>query len=291
VSFPIDRKWQREFSEDWSGESFVCDIDRTYLATRFSSLKGLAKIPLEFAVDKIAIAGMVPLLKEIRRGPTQQSRHTPLFFVSASPKSLRPVLERKMLMDHLEFDGTTFKDWGRVILSGRIMRLKDHIGFKLSALLDARSALPRGAEEILIGDDLESDALIYTLYADILAGRLEGKGLVTTLTEHGLNQNDAEEIAEAALRIGPTAGVKAALIRLEKKTPEHFANALPQLLTCRDSLQLALCLWAGGSISLHGVARVARAMPKTHIPETLADATTRDLLNPTQSAAAQKALL
>lgn len=290
MSFPIDRKWQREFPADWCGESFVCDIDRTYLATRFSSLKGLAKIPLEFAVDKIAIEGMVPLLKEIRRGPAQQSRHTPLFFVSASPKSLRPVLERKMLTDHLEFDGTTFKDWGRVILSGRLGRLKDHVGFKLSALLAGRAALPEGAQEVLIGDDLESDALIYTLYADIVAGRLAGAELATRLQDHGLSQGDSEEISEGAHRIGRTAGVKCALIRLEKKKPGDFSGTAGRLLTCHDSLQLALALWAQGSISLEGVGRVAAAMPRTDRADRLADAKARNLITDVQGQQAAAAL-
>ena len=183
---PIDRLNQREYPEGWVGDVFVCDIDRTYLATRFSSLKGMARIPFEFAVDKVAIDGMTTLLKEVRRGPDEMSRQTPLYFVSASPAQLRPVIERKMLLDGLEFDGTTFKDWVRVVFSGRLKRFREQLGFKLTALLSARGDLPAGARETLIGDDHESDALAFVIYADVIAGRLRGDALLQTLERHGV---------------------------------------------------------------------------------------------------------
>jgi hypothetical protein len=97
--FPNNRVNERTFAAGWSGEVVVCDIDRTYLATRFSTLKGLARIPFEFAVDKQDIDGIVVLLREVRRGPAPESRSTPLYFISASPAQLRPVIQRKMLLD------------------------------------------------------------------------------------------------------------------------------------------------------------------------------------------------
>ena len=147
MSFPIDRASYRDYPAEWKGSVFVCDIDRTYLATRLSSYKGMMRVPFEAAVDKIAIDGMRPLLREIRRGPRSRSRHTPLYFVSASPAQLRPVIERKMLFDGLEFDGTTFKDWLGVVRSGRLGRFREQVGFKLTALLTARRELPAGAGE------------------------------------------------------------------------------------------------------------------------------------------------
>ena len=141
MPFPIDRVNERSFDPAWSGEVFICDIDRTYLYTRFSSLKGLASIPFEFAIDKQDIEGMTPLLREIRRGPERRSRNTPLYFVSASPAQLRPVIQRKMLLDGLEFDGTIFKDWLGCVTSLRLRRLKEQLGYKLTALLLQRSEL------------------------------------------------------------------------------------------------------------------------------------------------------
>ncbi len=58
--FPIDRCVYREYPTDYEGDVFICDIDRTYLATRISSWKGLARVPFEFAVDKGAEIAALP---------------------------------------------------------------------------------------------------------------------------------------------------------------------------------------------------------------------------------------
>ncbi len=272
-SFPIDRRNDRALPADWRGEVFVCDIDRTYLQTRFSSFRGLARIPFEFAIDKQDIEGMVALLKELRRGPGPESRSSPLYFISASPAQLRPVIQRKMLLDGLEFDGTTFKDWVGVTAQLRLRRLREQLGFKLTALLAGRRELPAGAEEILIGDDLENDALAFTLYADLLARRIELDRLVPLLIRHGVAYDDALAIRRAAHEVGATAGVKRAYIRMERHgRPEAFLDAFPGLTGCRGALQMAVALWDLGSISKQGVLRVARDLyDRRWSPETIGD--------------------
>src|SRR4051812_48106233 len=86
------------------GAGFVWDIDKTYLDTRFSQLKGLAGIPFEFGIDKRALPGTVELPRGLRDGPTGRE-HRPLYFVSASPPQIAPAIERKMLLDGVEWDG------------------------------------------------------------------------------------------------------------------------------------------------------------------------------------------
>jgi hypothetical protein len=260
LTFPVDRSDQRCFEHDWSGDVVVCDIDRTYLYTRFSSMKGLTRIPFEFAIDKRDIAGMVPLLKELRRGPDPTSRHTPLYFVSASPPQLRTVIERKMLMDGVEYDGTTFKDWRACLRSGRLGRMKDQVGFKLTALLHTRLALPRGAREVLIGDDLEKDALAYCLYADIVAGRLAQDRVPKILTRLGVARPDAWGVADLAKMLPHADSVRRIVIRLEKRAPDHFADFQPHVHPCRGPLQMALSLRGAGCISDEGVGRVAKGL-------------------------------
>ncbi len=267
MTFPVDRSDQRRFDHDWSGDVVVCDIDRTYLYTRFSSMKGLTRIPFEFAIDKRDIAGMVPLLKELRRGPDPISRHTPLYFVSASPPQLRTVIERKMLMDGVEYDGTTFKDWRACLRSGRLGRMKDQVGFKLTALLHTRHALPRAAREILIGDDLEKDALAYCLYADIVARRLPPDRIPHTLMRLGVSRPDAWGVADLAKTLPQADSVRRIVIRLEKRDPDHFAAFQPHVHPCRGPLQMALSLGGAGCISDDGVQRVATGLEergKTH---------------------------
>ena len=272
MSFPLDRTDHRQLDGDWSGDVVVCDIDRTYLNTRFSSLAGLTRIPIEFAVDKRDIAGMAALLRELRRGPDPTSRLTPLYFVSASPPQMRPVIEHKMLMDSVEFDGTTFKDWGKVVRSGRLRRLKEQLGFKLTALLTGRVALPRGAREVLIGDDLESDAQAFCLYADVVAGRVDLDTLPRTLMDLGVSRPDAWGVADLKRLVDDLPhAVRRIYIRLERQEPDAFAAYWPHLVPCRGALQMALSLWSEGCVSLQGVSRVADDLRKRRVePDELA---------------------
>lgn len=285
MTFPLSSVNERSFAPGWSGEVFVCDIDRTYLYTRFSSLQGLAQIPFEFAIDKRDIEGMAPLLREIRRGPGRESRHTPLYFISASPAQLRPVIQRKMLLDGLEFDGTVFKDWLGVLASLRLRRLKEQLGFKLTALLLHRAELPVGAYEVLIGDDLESDALTFALFADAVARRITDDRLQQVLLRHGVGVEDARAICELRSALPAADAVKRAYIRMERHaSPDAFREYWPHVAICLGAFQMALCLWQEGSISPEGVERVAAdLLGHGHAPadlgSRLVDACRRGLLH------------
>ena len=260
MTFPINSINERAFEPDWAGEVFVCDIDRTYLYTRFSSFRGLVQIPFEFAVDKRSIEGMAPLLREIRRGPGSHSRQTPLYFISASPAQLRSVIQRKMTLDGLEFDGTVFKDWLGVLASLRLSRFREQLGFKLTALLLHRRELPPGAREVLIGDDLESDALTFALFADAVSGRIDLGTLFQVLRRHGVAVADARAICELSASQPRCDAVRRAYIRVERGTPEAFLDLWPHVAVCSGALQMALSLWQDGSVSEEGVARVASGL-------------------------------
>ena len=284
MTFPVDRSDQRSFDHNWSGDAVFCDIDRTYLYTRFSSLKGLSRIPFEFAIDKRDIAGMVPLLKELRRGPDTTSRHTPLYFVSASPPQMRPVIERKMLMDGVEYDGTTFKNWRACLRSGRLGRMKDQVGFKVTALLLARHALPRGTREILIGDDMEKDALAYCLYADIVSGRIPIDRIPRVLMGLGVGRPDAWGVADLKKMIPDRDSVRRIVIRLERREPEHFEEFSPHVHPCHGPYQMALSLHDAGCISGEGVKRVSaglrtRGVTEEQLDELQHDALARELID------------
>ena len=166
-AYPLRIHDQRTLPDGYDGPVFVWDIDKTYLATRFSSLQGLSRIPLEFAVDKQAIPAMPEVLRGIRRGPGPGYGCVPLYFVTASPPQLRGVLEHKMILDGVEFDGITFKDWWRIMKQGRPGRFLDQVGFKVCALLEGRRRRPL-ATEYLFGDDAESDADAFALYASLV---------------------------------------------------------------------------------------------------------------------------
>ena len=260
LAFPIHAEDYRTYPDtDWEGDIFTCDIDRTYLWTRFSSLKGLLRIPFETAVDKLSIIGMPALFRELRRGPKKQSRLTPLYFISASPAQLRPIIEKKMILDGMEFDGFTFKNWTEIFRSGHFHGLRDQIGFKLSALIQRRKLLPPGAIESLIGDDLESDATAYAIYADLLSGRLAGRQLEELLVGLNVSKEIAKRISDDAPSVHRKDGVKRIYLRLERfrDTPEQFLDFSPHIVACRNPFQMAIALYSDHQLSIDGVKRVA----------------------------------
>jgi hypothetical protein len=294
-AYPLDRTNQRALASDFSGTVVVCDIDKTYLATNFSTLRGLLSIPFEFAIDKRAITGMAPLLRELRRGPGQRSRLTPLYFVSASPPQLRRILQKKMLLDGVEFDGITFKDQLRILRRGEVRRLREHLSFKLTALLLYHTDLPPGAREILIGDDTESDALCYAIFGDAVAGRLRGDPLRATLVRHGVGPDDAAAVTKLAGTLAPRDSLARIYIHLEKGTPPETFVPYGRLAATRDALQMALDLWDHGEIALPGVVRVAAALreagrPLPQLVSSLLDARARGLVAGAAAAEAAAAL-
>lgn len=262
MAFPIDRKEERTFSPEWAGQVLVVDIDRTYLATRFSRIRDLARIPFERAEAKEDIAGMARLLVELRHGPTLDRRETPLYFVSASPKQLRPTIERKLALDGITYDGTTFKDWASVLKQRRPLRsLRKQLAFKLTALLTGRLSIPAGANELLLGDDLESDPLAYALYADVLADRIPIDVLADVLRRNEVLEPDADDIVARSKALPRGRGVSRAFIRLERHTdPDDFLEYAPGVLGCTSAFQMAAALWKVEAVSLPGVARVALSL-------------------------------
>jgi phosphatidate phosphatase APP1 len=187
--YPLDIVDDRQLSPTYDGPIHIWDIDKTYLATRFSSAKHLARIPFEFAIDKKSIPGMPAILRAIRRGTGNDFACTPLYFISASPPMLRQAIQRKMSLDGVDYDGITFKSWSTIVRSLRLQRLRDQIGFKLCALLTSRIKRPT-ALEYLYGDDVEFDAIAYHLYASLLTTALNTSTAQSLLQKEHLGHED-----------------------------------------------------------------------------------------------------
>jgi len=195
--FPMVRKLERTLDPDYDGPIYTWDIDKTWLDTRISQVKGMLKIPFEFAVDKRALPGTTALLHALREGPSGRE-HRPLYFITASPPFIRKAIERKMLIDGIEYDGITYKDQLEVFRRRQFVALREHTAFKLGALLLLVRAFPLGASIYMFGDDAERDAWIYCMFADICAGRLRGDRLVETQVEMGVLRPYAEDVAGLA---------------------------------------------------------------------------------------------
>lgn len=224
--FPLVRVVDRELTPLDEGPLFVCDVDRTYLDTRFSQLEGLAWIPFEFGVDKRAIPGSVELLRALRGGPDGRA-HRPLWFVTASPPQLAGPLERKMLLDGVEWDGITYKDQLRLAARREFDQLRNQFGFKLAALLQLLAGLPAGQRMHLVGDDLEGDPVLFCLFADVAAGRLRGEQLARLLRRLRVRERYVVPLVELANDFAGRDVVAGIHVRLEKSPSGETLRDLP----------------------------------------------------------------
>jgi phosphatidate phosphatase APP1 len=148
------------------------DLDKTYLRTDFDTLRQLVSTVFQKASDKVAVPGAAALIRELRA-----SGEARLCIISGSPTQMRAVLEEKLKLDGVEWDELMLKDNVRNILRGRFKALRGQLGYKLPVLLESRLRSPPDAEEVLFGDDAEADAFIYSLYADLVAGRVDERVL------------------------------------------------------------------------------------------------------------------
>jgi hypothetical protein len=193
----LERTNERRFAADWRGDIYLWDIDKSYLDTSFSSLRGLLAIPFEQAIDKRALPGTVPLLRALRHGARDESDLCPIYFISGSPKGLRRVIEKKMTLDGVQFDGIAFKDQLGLVKAGRPRGIVEQVGYKLKALLAYRREHPAGARYFLFGDDVERDLDCFLLFGEVCAG-LRGPALRERLRSMGVNGRDVGEATSLA---------------------------------------------------------------------------------------------
>lgn len=279
--YPLSIENERELPEGYDGAAFVWDIDKTYLSTAFSSVRGLLRIPLEFAVDKIAIPGMPEVLRALRRGTGEQYAGWPLYFVSASPPQVRRVLEHKMLMDGVEYDGLTSKDWVRCLIQFRPGRLREQVGFKLCAMLEGRLARPT-AREYLFGDDVEQDAAAFYLYARLLSGELSPGEGADVMRENGVKRDD-RRCAFGMLETLPRklGRVERIFINLERNTPpDRFEQYGGMVIPVRGAGQLALALYTHDLMDAQSVRRVFEALiARSRSPQELVELLCEDAVD------------
>jgi hypothetical protein len=266
------------------GPCYTFDIDKTYLDTDFSSLSAALKIPLELAIDKRPYPGVPILIRALQRGTAATGRDRPVFFLSASPKQMRGTLERRLVLDEIGLDGITLKDWAHVLRRRGPRGLRDQLGYKLWALMQARRELPAGTFDVLFGDDTESDPRIYDFYARVVAGECRGGALAEALRREGVRRPDALALVEMSEQLGAPSRVHRTFIhRVRGRTlPEsviaYDTPLLPALWLVRDGLiaedtLAAICRAAVRS----GVLTFARALALTReIAPALVETALRD---------------
>lgn len=238
------------------------DLDKTYLRTEFDTVRDLVRTALERPDEKRTNPGAATLLRELALADVS------IHILSGSPEQMRRRLEEKLKLDGIKWDDFTLKPNLKNMLRLRFRALRDQLGYKLPALLASRAqagAAVEGVHETLFGDDAEADAFVYSLYADITAGRA-GEELVHQICERG---RVYEDVTDAALRcvraLRPEPVVERILIHLEQQThPRDFQVFGPRVVPFYNYLQAAYVVCEDGRLPAEGVLRVAAEMVTRH---------------------------
>jgi hypothetical protein len=234
--------------------TFRWDLDKTYLRTEFDSLKDLAKSAIETAADKQAFPGATALLRALR-----QDGHR-ICIVSGSPTQMRQVLAAKLALDGVEYDEFVLKNNLKNLLRGRFRALRAQIPYKLPAMLRSRIAAAADAET-LFGDDAEADAIIYCLYADLIAGRVSLGDLERVLIASRAYEDDAAYCLDLARTVPKGQAVRRMFIHLDRRSPPMgFRRFGPRLVPVFNYFQTALVLYQDKVLSARQVIFVALEM-------------------------------
>jgi hypothetical protein len=242
------------------------DLDKTYLSTDFDSLRGLLRTAFENAADKRTFPGASVLLRELcATGPMG------LYILSGSPQQMRAVIEEKLRLDGVRWDGLTLKPSLNRLLRGRFRFLRDQVSYKLGALLRSRAGVS-APHEVMFGDDAEADAFVYSLYADLCAGRTGLDVLASVLELSRAYDDDAAELLELARAVPRSDFAHRIYIHLERIEPSAvFTPFGPRVCAFHNYFQPAVVLFEDGLIGVDAVLRVGLELVRVHgfSPEAL----------------------
>ena len=229
-------------ASEQSGVVIRSDVDMTYLETPLHSTYSLIKLVKQKGSQRKKIDGIslvYQLLQNSHTITSQEVKPRPLSFLSGSPHFFTRSLLARFQIDKLQVNGLVLKPFKNIVSQGlkrfnfkKIKRaLKTQIGFKLESLLMLRRDLPNLIQEILIGDNTESDPMIYMLYHKITSGLMTLNALSHQLSELGLNSTWRDRVLIQAQSV------------LKSRPPEKFGGAVraifihraKQRLLCRES--------------------------------------------------------
>jgi len=270
----MKRPWRRPKPQPQPPAVFRWDLDKTYLRSGFDTLRGLVRIPFEHAEDKVNVPGVVPLIRGLRSDAVLAGREVRIYFVTASPPQIGKAIKEKFALDGIEYDGIVFKNQLRNIVRGKFRSLREHVGFKIEELLQSRLEVEAEAHEILFGDDWESDPVIYSVYADVVAGRIDPQELSKVLALIGVEPTSIAKALRLAKRLERREAVEKIYINLERRTPVlRFRSFGSRLVPAFNYFQTASCLHEDGYLSLDTVNAVARDLTvnASYTPQRLAN--------------------
>jgi hypothetical protein len=237
------------------------DLDKTYLRSEFDTLRDLVRTAFEKAEDKVDVPGVAELIRGLKSAADRHGRTVLVHFVSASPPQIGAAIRKKLALDGVPYDSIVFKDQLAILKRGKLRSLREHVGFKLAELLRGRLDGPADAREVLFGDDWESDSLIYSLYADVVAGRLGLDGLAPILRRIRVDTALGGEILALAGRTVVGDVVARIFINLERRSPPAVFRLFGRrVVPTFNYFQTAAVLAADGDVDAQDVARVGRVL-------------------------------
>ena len=211
---------------------------------------------MEPAEMKRAIPGASALLCALSN---RENSHVAI--LSGSPTQMRRGLSKKLRLDGVRFDELQLKDNLGNLSRGRFRAIREQMGFKLPALLDGRIGLGASVPEVLFGDDSEADALVYSVFADVLAGRVEPRVLGQIMEAAGAYPEAIHQAQKTARRLHTGEVVERIFIHLDRgHAPSRFTPFGTRLVPIHAWIQAAAVLHADGRLSGEEVLAVAEEM-------------------------------
>jgi len=202
---------------------------------------------------------------------------------------MRGVLEEKFAIDGVVIDQLILKDNLRNIRKGRFKAVTNQIGYKLPALFQQRRGLGKTVTETLFGDDTEADALIYALYADALAQRIDTGQIARVMTAMETPSQTIDTTLRALNEAGPGDVVERVFIRIHRGLPIRCYRKLgPNIIPVFSWFQATLVLFMSERLNAKGVSDTMRAcltsddMNPTQLGFLVQDAIRRDLIEPNE---------
>ena len=242
------------------------DLDKTYLRTDFDTVRDLLLTAFERPDQKRAVPGAAALMRELGRARVE------IHILSGSPEQLRGRLEEKLRLDGARWASLTLKPNLENILRLRFRALRGQLGYKLPALLRRRCELARQRDdhgelvrEVLLGDDAEADAFVYSLFADICAGLVSSADLAEIMRRGRAYEDTIKDALRFAGYVEKGAVVERILIHLDRQSsPSDFRLYGPRVVPFYNYLQAAFVLHEDGRIPAKSVLRVAQDLAYSH---------------------------
>ncbi len=250
-------------------ERFIArwDLDKTYLRTDFDTLRDLVRTAIERPDQKRTVPGAAALLRELGRAGVETH------ILSGSPEQLRSRIEEKLRLDGARWSSLTLKPNLQNMLRLRFRALRGQLGYKLPALLLRRAELVGQrlgtsdglVREVLLGDDAEADAFVYSLYGDVCRGAVDEALLTAILRKGGAYDDSIRDAIRFARYIERGAVVERILIHLERQSaPSDFKVYGGVVVPFYNYLQAAFVLHEDRRLGARAVLNVATDLCVAH---------------------------